>query len=124
MKSVIAIHNQERGVMKKDSTERKSRNKMRHVCEDYEFYLDKHYPFIRVRCQGEKYENLVVTSELIISKEKSLHVVKRVWRELDAKDIEFVVVYNRKVNHNENTYEIDVPANFCELFKYKYSTPR
>ena len=30
--------------------------------------------------------------------------------------------YNRKVNHNESTDEIYVPAKFQALFKDKYST--
>ena len=50
--------------------------------------------------------------------------MQRVWKELDAKDREFVVSYNRKVNHNEYKYEIDVTANFRDLFKDKSSTPR
>ena len=34
------------------------------------------------------------------------------------------MAYNRKVNHNESTDEIDVTANFWALFKDKYSTTR
>ena len=51
-------------------------------------------------------------------------MVERVWQELDSKDRDFVVSYKRKVKHNESTVEIDVPENFWDLFKDKYSTPR
>ena len=51
-------------------------------------------------------------------------MIQRVWLEIYANDRDFVVAYNRKVNNNESTYEIDVPANFQALFKDKYSTPR
>ena len=51
-------------------------------------------------------------------------MVERIWQELDAKDRDFVVLYNRKAKYNESTDEIDVPANFRALFKDKYSTPR
>ena len=124
MQSVINIWKQDRGGIKKGYTDRKFRNKMRCVYEDDEFYLDKYRPFKRSRLQGEKYENLVVTSDHIKFKGKLLHVVQSVCQELDAKDREFVVAYNRKVEHNESTDEIYVPANFRALIKDKFSTPR
>ena len=39
MQSVIDVRKKEREVMKKGSTERKSRNKMRRVCEEDDCYL-------------------------------------------------------------------------------------
>ena len=50
--------------------------------------------------------------------------MKRVWKELDSKDKDFVVSYNMKVKHNKSTYGIDVPDKFRAQFKDKYSTPR
>ena len=64
-----------------------------------------------------------VTSDHIRLKGRLFHVVQRVWLEIDAKYIDFVVSYNMKVKHNEYTDEIDIPANFRSLFKDKYSTP-
>ena len=49
---------------------------MRRVFEEDGCYLDEYHPFKRARRQGEKYENLVVTSEHIIFKVKLLHVVQ------------------------------------------------
>ena len=95
---------------------------MRRVCEEDYWYLDEDRPFKRSRRQGEKDENLVVTSYRIILKEKLLHVLQRVWQEIDAKYRDFVVEYNRKVNHNESTDEIDFPAKFRALFEDNYST--
>ena len=40
MQSVIGIRKQENYVTKKGSTERKSRNKIRRVCEEDDCYLD------------------------------------------------------------------------------------
>ena len=80
MKSVIAIRKQYRGVMKKGSTERKSRNKMRRFCEEDDCYLDEDCHFKRARRQGDKDENLVLKSDHIIFKVKFLHVLQRIWR--------------------------------------------
>ena len=85
---------------------------MRHVCEEDDFYLDKDSSFKRARLQGEKDENIVITSDHIRFKGKSFHVVQRVWRELDTKDREFVVSYNSKVKQTEPIDEIYVPAKF------------
>ena len=41
---------------------------MRPVCEEDDSYIYKDRPFKRVRCQGEKDEKLVVTSDHIIFK--------------------------------------------------------
>ena len=54
--------------MKKGPTERKFRNIMRCVCEEYDCYLDQDRPFKRARRQGEKDEGLVVTGDHIIFK--------------------------------------------------------
>ena len=51
-------------------------------------------------------------------------MVHKLWQEIDIKDRDFVVSYNRKVKNNEYTDEIDVLANFWSLFKNKYSTNR
>ena len=45
MQSMIFIRKQDRGVIKKRSIERKFGNKMRHVCEEDDCYLDKYCPF-------------------------------------------------------------------------------
>ena len=124
MQSIIAIWKQAREVTKKGSTERKLWNQIRIIYEEDYCYLDKYSLFKRDRRQEEKDENLVITSNHIIFKRKILHSVQRLWRELDAKDREFIVSYNRKVKHNKSTDEIDVPSNFRALFKDKSSTSR
>ena len=91
MQSVITIRKQEREVMNKRSTNRKPRNKMRRVCEKDYCYLDEYHPLKISRHQGEKDEDLVVTSDKIILKGKLLHVVQRLWQELYAKGIDFFV---------------------------------
>ena len=82
MRSIIDIRKQERGVMKKSSTKRKFRNKTRRVCEEVDCYLHGYLPFKRTRRQGEKDENLVVTSDHIIFKGNFLHMMQRVWIEI------------------------------------------
>ena len=124
MQSVITIQKQDKQFTKKGSTERKFRNKIKRVCEEDDWYLDKDRPFERSCRKGKKDENIVVTSYHIIFKGKFLHVVQWIWWELDAKVRYFVVAYNREVKHNKSTYEIDVSANFQALFKDKSSTPR
>ena len=52
---------------------------MRRVCEEDDCYLDEDRPFKRDRRQGEKYENLVVTSDHIVFKGILIHVVQVVW---------------------------------------------
>ena len=54
MQSVIDIRKQQRGVMKKCYTEKKSRNKTRRVCEEDDCYLDEYRPFKRSRRQVQK----------------------------------------------------------------------
>ena len=77
-KSVIYLRKQDRGFMKKESTEIKFNNKTRRFCEEGDCYLDEDRPFKRSRRQGDKYENLVVTSDHIRCKFKLLNVVQRV----------------------------------------------
>ena len=71
IQSVIAIWKQKRYVMKKGSTDIKFRNKIRHVSEEDECYLDEDYPFKRTSLQGDKYDNLVITNDHIRFKEKT-----------------------------------------------------
>ena len=78
MQYVITNCRQKRGVPKKRSTDRKFRNKMGHVCEEYGFYIDKDHIFKRSRHQVEIYEYLVVTSEHIKYKGGFLNVLHRV----------------------------------------------
>ena len=59
---------------------------MRRVCEDDDCYLNEVCPFRRSRRQGEKYENLVVTSYNILFKGRLIHFLQWVWQEIDAKD--------------------------------------
>ena len=84
MHYVISIRKQEREVIKKGSTERKFSNKMRHVCEEDNFYLDEYCPFKRACFRGD--EDLVVTCDHVKFKGKLLHVVQMEWKEIDAKD--------------------------------------
>ena len=84
MQSMIAIWNQDREVVNKRYTERKLRNKMRHVCEEDNFYLDEYCPFKRACFRGD--EDLVVTCDHVKFKGKLLHVVQMEWKEIDAKD--------------------------------------
>ena len=51
-------------------------------------------------------------------------MVQKVSQDIDSKYIDFVVAYNRKVDHNKSIYEIDVRAHFWDLFRDKYSTTR
>ena len=51
-------------------------------------------------------------------------MVHELWQEIDIKDRDFVVSYNRKVKHIESIDEIDMEAKFRSLFKYTSSTPR
>ena len=111
---MIDIHKQEMEVIKKGSADTKFRNKTRHVCEVDNWYLDKDSPLKKSCHQIEIYEDLIVTSDHIKFKGKLLHVVWRIWQELDSKDRDFVVSYDRKVEDNESTYGIYVPANFRE----------
>ena len=123
IESVIPICKKEREFTKKSSTERKFRNIMRRVCEEDDWCIDKYRPFKRPRRQGDKYEELVVTRDHIRFKEKWIHVVKRIVQELDAKGRYFVVSYNRRVNNNESTDEMDAQSSFRTLFKDKPWTP-
>ena len=52
MQYMIAFQKKERVVMYKGSTERKFRNKIRHVCEEDDCYLDKCRPFKISHRQG------------------------------------------------------------------------
>ena len=94
---------------------------MRCACDKDNCYLDADFIFKRAHHQRDKYEILVVTSDYIIIKRKSLLVVQRIWKELDNQDRDFVVSYNRNVNHIESTDKIYVTDNFRALFKDKYS---
>ena len=51
-------------------------------------------------------------------------MVHKLWQEIDIKDRDFVVSYNRKVKHIESIDEIDMEAKFRSLLKDTYSTPR
>ena len=85
---------------------------MRRVCEEDGCYIYKYRPFKISRLQGVRDENLVTKSDNIRFKGKFLDVVQWVLLEIYANDRDFVVSYNSKFNHNESTYEIDVPSNF------------
>ena len=74
---VIAIQRQYMEVMKKGSTERKFRNKMRRVCEEGDCYLDKYHPIKRSFRHGDKDEDLLVTGDKIKFKVKFRDVVQR-----------------------------------------------
>ena len=124
MQSIITIQKQERDIIKKGFTQSKFNDKTRCICEQYDFYLYEDHPFKRSRYQEEKDEDLVITGGNIKFKGKFPYVVQRVCQELDAKDREFFVSYNRKVNHNESTNRIGVPTNFWALFKEKSPTTR
>ena len=121
---MINIQKQERDVMKKGSIDSKLSNKIRCVCEEYDWYLDEDYILKISHRQGEKDENLIIKSGHIIFKRKLFHVLQRVWQELDDKGRYFFVSYNNKFKHNEYMDEIYVPSKFQDLFKDKYSTPR
>ena len=97
---------------------------MRHFCEEDGCYIDEYCNFKRACRHGYKDQNIVVTSDHIIFKGRSLHVVKRLFKYLDFKDIDFVVSCNSKGKYNEFTDKIDVPYNFPDLLKDKSSTPR
>ena len=53
---------------------------MRLVFEEGDYYLDKYRPFKIARRQGDKDENLVVTSYCIRFKVKFPHVVQSIWQ--------------------------------------------
>ena len=76
---------------KKGSIENKIRNKMSRFYQGGDRYIDEDFPFKRACLQGEKDENIFVTSDHIIFKRKFLHVVKRLWQEIDDRDRYFVV---------------------------------
>ena len=67
--SVIDIWKQERGFTKKGSTEIKSRNKMRRVCEEDEYYLDEDCTLKRYSKHRDKYESLSLQVTILDSRE-------------------------------------------------------
>ena len=86
MQSMIYISKQYREVTKEGYTDSKFNNKPRHVCEEDDWYIDKDRPFKTSCRQGERDEDLFVTSYPNKLKGKFLHVVQRVWQKLDSKD--------------------------------------
>ena len=59
---------QDRGFINRVSTKSKFKNKMRRVFEEYDCYLDGYRPFKRACHQGDKYEDLFITSDYITFK--------------------------------------------------------
>ena len=82
MQSVITIR-KKRGRSLRKVLQRGIQEKPRLVCEEDDCYIGRYRPFKRVLHQGDKYENIIITSDHIIFKGKFLHLVQRVWQELD-----------------------------------------